>query len=503
VAVSQTNIFVADRGARQVLVFDRGFRYQRSFALPLPAGTGAVAPFAIAVEPDGTLLLADTRWPRLLHANADGSSLPEVALGGTDNPRFAGLRLAQRFSPEGEAIIGPLDGQDHDIAWHEIIVEADLPEGTALSLQTYASNTASPAATPPWAPDAPVPIPQAAEGDRMAGGQCGEFRRLVLPAPSAGQATDRGRYLWLRLRFFGRKQRESDEVASATPALRSLRALGPRLSYLSYLPAIYSRRDPAADAPGALFLERYLTLFERVLTGIEESYEEVSRLLNLDATTPEWLSWLASWLGLALDPSWPLDRRRQLLGNALALYRLRGTPEGLSRYVEIYSGSRPELMEGFRTRARPAGVLGQSWVLGCVPVGDGSACLPGARSGGAHRFRLYAYVDDGCAKEKVEAAVRAIVDANKPAHTDYDLCIVRPDARVGLQSTVGLDLVVGGSPPEPSILGEGRTRTGAEPRPVLGKNLFLGGDAPALHTAAGLPLDAVAPPVLDDDFTLT
>src|SRR5690606_16101821 len=165
----------------------------------------------------------------------------------------------------------------------------------------------------------------------------GTWTRLVLPEPAA---TDRGRYLWLRLVLTGATARPDDPLATATPVVRAVRLVRPRPSYLAYLPAVYGRRDED-DPSGALFLERLLAVPELRLTGIEASFEEVARQLNPLAASPDWLAFLATWFGLVFDPSWPLERRRQLVVHAHELFARRGTVAGLQRYLEIYTGNRP------------------------------------------------------------------------------------------------------------------------------------------------------------------
>ena len=75
----------------------------------------------------------------------------------------------------------------------------------------------------------------------------------------------------------------------------------------------------------------------------------------------------------------------------------------------------------------------------------------------AHRFNVFlpAYRATDAA---LRAEVRRIIDAEKPAHTDYHLCVVEPDMRVGFQARVGIDTIVGGPPP----LRLGATRLGLE-----------------------------------------
>ena len=94
------------------------------------------------------------------------------------------------------------------------------------------------------------------------------------------------------------------------------------------------------------FLDHFLALFEHVFTGVEDRYVEFSRELNPDAAPREVIDWLAALVDLAFDPSWPVERRRALVDEAMSLYRTRGTIAGIERYVEIYTGIRPAIVEG-------------------------------------------------------------------------------------------------------------------------------------------------------------
>ena len=68
--------------------------------------------------------------------------------------------------------------------------------------------------------------------------------------------------------------------------------------------------------------------------------------------------------------------------------------------------------------------------------------------------------------------LRAAIDAEKPAHTDYHLCFLKPRMRVGFQARLGIDAIVA-SGPAPSRLDEAR----------LGHDSFLADTAaPTSHT---------------------
>ena len=64
-------------------------------------------------------------------------------------------------------------------------------------------------------------------------------------------------------------------------------------------------------------------------------------------------------------------------------------------------------------------------------------------------------------------ALRELIESEKPAHTDYSLCLIEPRMRVGVQSRLGIDSIVGG-PPTPWVLDQVRLGLDsyvAEPEP--------------------------------------
>src|SRR5205085_10732855 len=100
----------------------------------------------------------------------------------------------------GARVVGPIDGGIDGMTWHQVVVDAILPAGTSVEVQTWAAD-ATPLpppglalvptlpAVPPWAPEVPVGIPQVGEPDR------GEVTRLVLSDVSAWQRWRNAPYL--------------------------------------------------------------------------------------------------------------------------------------------------------------------------------------------------------------------------------------------------------------------------------------------------------------------
>jgi phage tail-like protein len=383
-----------------------------------------------------------------------------------------------------------LDSELYRCQWHRIVLDlAALPPGTRLVASTYADEHDDPerAATVPE--DLWVTRHEIVGGEQPLEASDAEF--LV---QSRG-----GRYLWIRLDLYG--------DGYATPAVRAIRAEFPRQSYLDFLPAIYS-----ADDDSRWFLERFLSVFQTELEELEDRLREVTRLFDPQAAPAgEELDWLAAVLGLPIEGRWQPEQRRPLVVAAREVAPRRGTLAGVRRYLRAYLESMtgvswseegwPAVVEGYRERA-----LSQLSVGTGTRLGDSPPLWSAARAGRlqlgvnaregqvrlistgaprrdpfdehAHRFRAFvpaAWVRSAAA----EGMVRRALDAEKPAHTAYDLCLVEPRFRVGVQSTVGLDTIVAVRPVATLACGcEPRCARGPEqePAPSLPPRRRLGFD---------------------------
>jgi phage tail-like protein len=509
VAVSASGfVYVADRKLGRIAVFSAAMKPLSFFPTAATPSRGPT-PIALMIDVDDNVLIADAWLPRLLKYAPDGSRLADVDLAsmvaplvggdlamgafgrayGDRLPRFlvgscgpcstssneGGARLVEvhrairllalclgrRFESQGVFISRALDGGRPGVPWHRVEIEFNgpPPPGTRVIVETFTSDDPTPAK-----------LTWAAPRDRA-----GAAISFTSDLPEQLVQSPRGRYMWVRATL-------STGDGGATPSVRAICAWYPRLSWLDLLPTAY-RRDPES----ASFLDHFLALFEHVFTRIEDRYEEFSRELDSDAAPLEVIDWLAALVDLAFDPSWPIERRRALVGEAISLYRIRGTVAGIERYVEIYTGRRPSIIEGWLERpARPAFLGRPGSILGCgqplVGCGFSPAALPDdelwARY--AHRFTIYVYVDDQCDALLTLRAVDRIVEVNKPAHTVHHSEAIFPNARVGVQSRVGLDLVLGAAQAPATRVGGGQIPSSgsALPTGVLGVDSVLGARRP-------------------------
>ncbi|MCB0155515.1 MAG: hypothetical protein KDF65_12035 [Anaerolineae bacterium] len=186
-------------------------------------------------------------------------------------------------------------------------------------------------------------------------------------------------------------------------------AVEPKSSYLNYLPELYEQDD---------FMGRFLMLFESFWSPIDTQIDSVAHYFDPRLTPAGFLPWLASWLDLELDESWPEERRRQLIRWAIALHRSRGTRWGLLKYLELYTGQIAEIVEqraanfvlGPPSQFGPAIALGHGNIPHTFTV---TLRLPPVEAPSLEeRKRL---------EEVRRKTIAAIIEQQKPAHTVYTL----------------------------------------------------------------------------------
>ena len=106
--------------------------------------------------------------------------------------------------------------------------------------------------------------------------------------------------------------------------------------YMRFLPEIYSYDD---------FLNRFLMMFESFWKPINQQIAQEENYFDPDLTPDECLDWLAAWVGMYIDETFPRERVRDLIKCAIPFYHSRGTAESLRMFLEMYSGGKVEISE--------------------------------------------------------------------------------------------------------------------------------------------------------------
>jgi phage tail-like protein len=430
---------------------------------------GGLQPSAIAVDKNGNIFVGDKSG--LIHQfDPDGSYIGKIQIPGFTGPveglaadlignlyasgsgGIALLSSQQIFTKEnGIYYSKTLDSGIQDCQWHLLALEADIPPKTIIEVYYHSSN--DPALK--TAIDGVLSDPNKST-QKKAAFIDNEIGTWIGPEKNPRDMLFRiktGRYLWLKLVLstFDEKVR---------PAVREMRLYYPRISYLRYLPATY-QEDPISKD----FLERFLSIFETVFYGLEIEISRVFRYFDPDTTPESFLTWLSSWLNLGLEEGWPEDKKREFILQSSTLYKIKGTPSGIRRLIEIYTGKTPLILEHSRI-GKPMVVgadfklgvnslliqtpvrgfrLGDDSILGKVALRDtvGSPEDPFLQI--AHRFTIILDLS-GEEFARYEKGLTRILDEGKPAHTIYTLRIVK-EMRVGIETYVEISTRVAGYSP--------------------------------------------------------
>lgn len=345
------------------------------------------------------------------------------------------------YETRGQLLTAALDSGIPRCRWHRVRIDAHAPDETAVSVSVSAHED-------------PDPPPQGKETDpAWQSFQAGVPHPGDWQTPAAGShdfLIDQppGRYLFVRLRLTGN--------GLSTPTVHRLRLDFPRQTSIDSLPIVY-RDNPDAEA----FTERFLALFDAATEDIDSSIERLPALLDSDGVAPEVLPWLGTFLDVAMDPSWSVERRRRVLAAIPDLYRRRGTVTGLERSVRLLFDTTPVIEETFLERmwealgtARLGGVRVFSPARARFRIGRSPVARAPIASYGnpdtdpltvqAHRFRVFV---PGFDEAATQSRVEALIASQKPAHTVASVNGSRRGFVLGPGSRVGVDTAITPLPP--------------------------------------------------------
>ena len=302
----------------------------------------------------------------------DGARASRRSAPGASPPRrFA---LGRRFAAAGDVRQPALDGGRPGVPWHRVEVElnGDPPPGTSVVVETFTVAT-------PRRPGRPVHGTRA-ERDSARQTRSPYHRR---PIPDQLVQSPRGRFLWLRVTLVS-------QDGNGTPSVRAIRRL------LSARELARSAADglPPRPRSGSASSTASSRCSSTSSPASRTATNEFSRELNPDAAPREVIDWLAAsstWRSTRRGPSTGAARwwRRRCRSTACA-----APSKGIERYVEIYTGIRPTIIEGLLERpTRPAFLGRPGSVLGCgLPIlgcGPSPAVPPDDELVGALRASLH------------------------------------------------------------------------------------------------------------------
>ncbi len=102
------------------------------------------------------------------------------------------------------------------------------------------------------------------------------------------------------------------------------------------LPGLYHDDD---------FAQRFTSALDEVIAPVLATLDSVEAYVDPHLAPRDFIDWLAQWVGVELDHSWPLERRRQLVARAANTYAWHGTARGLRELIELHTGAVAEIEE--------------------------------------------------------------------------------------------------------------------------------------------------------------
>lgn len=465
---SHQRLYVADRARSRIVRLSRHGSVEADFAGGRPV---LKSPVAVACDSDDNLLILDSVNAQLYLMDEDGKvealevtdtrvfarrfavpplqwsddqlSYPQFGkprcetlklqnirvdrqghLQGTLLPLLARARSI-RLPRSGVFVSAQLDSGILSSQWHRLVLDARLPRSARILVSTYSSDRSldnDEVANIEWS--TPAVISTDAPDNLL--------EVLVQSGP--------GRYLRVRLELLG--------DGYSTPLIDNIQIYGPRTGSLRYLPPPFHQ-----DPESAHFLDRFLSYFDTVQEEIRFLMLDFTRYLDpVSVPAGPFLDWLGSWFDWQFLAQWPEELRREMISRSIEFFLQRGTVEGLRQMLQWHTGltdGQPRIIEHFRLRDYETLQVRRD--NDSYPLYVGQYPLEPAPEYFTHWFTVVV-PDSVVPDQEALTLLQCLIEAQKPAHTAFQLRVFSPGVRIGCQSSIGVDTWLGNYPNAP--LGE-------------------------------------------------
>lgn len=197
--------------------------------------------------------------------------------------------------------------------------------------------------------------------------------------------------------------------------MTTLPDLVPAASHREAIAGLVSPHPLGLMLPGVYhgdgFTQAFCEALDEVLAPVLLTLDSLPAYFDPDLAPADFVEWLATWVGLEIDENWPLEHQRELLRRTVDLYSRRGTTQGITDVVALYTGIEPTLEDSG----------GTTW--SAVP----GEAAPGS---GPPTVVVHLQVPDGAELDarRVEAVITAVVPAHVAWRVELEPAVVTADA---------------------------------------------------------------------------
>lgn len=343
--------------------------------------------------------------------------------------------------PYGEYFSYSFDSGSEDTVWHRIVIDAFIPDEANINISYVISDNKDFGNINKLISDKNSVKDNIIE---LNSNENINWNKL-LPNPTNALIESAGRYIWLKIELITR--------STALPVLKTIQLYYPSISYLRYLPAVYSKDKQSRD-----FLVRFLSLFEKFFSEMENRIDHIERYFDINIVDEEFCKWLSTWVAIPNSLQWPHDLLKELIKKAPELYKFGGTVKGLKEIIKLYLGSNPFIIEYFQTYEFTTQKEILQKHMEFDPYTFAVLIAPSDNGKKQDPF--------GEKRKKDIFEVKKLLEMTKPAYTKYKLIDLQPRIHLNILSYLGINsyidkpsfvLNIGSNMPEDTVFSKSVT----------------------------------------------
>lgn len=208
----------------------------------------------------------------------------------------------------------------------------------------------------------------------------------------------------------------------------NLRIDFPMETIAKHLPEFYR-----SDSNHAMFLQKYLGVYQSLIDDLQEDIEGFAVNLDADGVGENCLYWLTEWVAIAQPQLWTVDKLRKLIKSSFQLYAAKGTSNALQAVVSLYCGKQPYLIETAQL------------LYGCQRYLYDKIYRP---LFGDDIYTFYLLIEEEYVRDSKKLRdLKQIAEMYKPAHTQMHIVVLMPFMVLGSHTYLGINSTLSGNRP--------------------------------------------------------